>query len=186
MRVLSLMSDFPAWRSGIRRRSPQSIWLWRPVELDWRSSTELGKETPLLDGTYTLGPKAKQWLHRTLSWTSLQVLEGLLGRQGWAMAHSGARKIVTERPLGIFFSVSSLRGHPFGTMICPHPKACRLQCWDTSVKQPTGWKHSLMYEQTGSLKSPWAHSHFTSKYTTWHGPAHQRDNTHLHPPMVRH
>ena len=46
--VLSPTSGSPAWGSGIRRRSPQSIWLWRPAGLEWRSSTGLGEtETPL-------------------------------------------------------------------------------------------------------------------------------------------
>ena len=49
-RVLRPMSGSPAWRSCIRRRSPQSIWLWRPAGLDHRNSTVLGKiETPLLE-----------------------------------------------------------------------------------------------------------------------------------------
>ena len=33
------MSDSPAWRPGNSRRSPQRIWLWRPLESDFRNST---------------------------------------------------------------------------------------------------------------------------------------------------
>ena len=37
-------------------------------------------------------PGQKQWLHRSLGQTYLWVLEGLLGRQGWAMVHCGDKK----------------------------------------------------------------------------------------------
>ena len=36
------------------------------------------------------------------------------------------------RPQPIFISMTSPRGHHFGTETWPHPTACRLQCWDTS------------------------------------------------------
>ena len=43
-RGLSSMSGSPALGSAIRRRWPQSIWLWRPAGLDHRRSTEPVKQ----------------------------------------------------------------------------------------------------------------------------------------------
>ena len=80
--VLSPMSGSPAWGSGIERRSPQSIWLWRPVGFECRSSPELGEtDTLLLEGTHKVSGQ-KQRLHRSLGQTYLLVLEGLRGRRG--------------------------------------------------------------------------------------------------------
>ena len=42
-RVYSLRTDFPTWGSGKGTENPQGIWLWRPVEFDFRTSTGLGK-----------------------------------------------------------------------------------------------------------------------------------------------
>lgn len=52
-----------------------------------KSSTIVGKtKTPLLDGphrvSHALGHGAKQWFHRSLGQTYLQVLESLLRRWG--------------------------------------------------------------------------------------------------------
>ena len=96
MTVLSPISDYPAWGSGIGRRSPQSIWLWRPVGLECRGSTGMGEtETLLLEGAHkvscTLGPRPKQWLHRSLGQTFLWVLEHLLGRWESAVARCGGK-----------------------------------------------------------------------------------------------
>ena len=57
-------SGSPAWGSGIGRRSPQSIWLWRPAGLNLKNSTGLGEpETPLLEGAHKVpwapGPSTK-------------------------------------------------------------------------------------------------------------------------------
>lgn len=50
MRVLSPTSGTPAWNTGIRRRSPQSIWLWRPAGLNYRDSTGVEEiKTSLLE-----------------------------------------------------------------------------------------------------------------------------------------
>ena len=70
-RVLSPKPGSPAWGSRIRGRSSQSIWLWRPVGLECRSSTGLEEiETLLLEGahkvSHALELRAKQGLHRHL------------------------------------------------------------------------------------------------------------------------
>ena len=130
------MSGSPEWGSGIGRRNPQSLGLWRPVGLECRSSTGLGEaEIPLLEGAHTvshaLGLRAKQWLHQSLGQTYLQVLEHLLGRQRLVVAHYGGKDTV-QRPQGRLIGMSSLGGCHFSTKTWPHPTACRLQCWDTS------------------------------------------------------
>ena len=74
------------WVSGIRRRGPQSTWLWRPVGLELRRFTGIGKQRfhswrahtkfhMQWDGT-------KQWLQRSLGQIYLMVMEDLLGKQG--------------------------------------------------------------------------------------------------------
>ena len=87
---------------------PQSIWLSRPEGLECKSSIGLKKaETPLLEGAHkvsgALGPKAKQWLHRSPEQTYWWVLEGLQRRQELAVAHQQgrqgvARTLVAEAP----------------------------------------------------------------------------------------
>ena len=62
--IMSPTSDSPAQGSDIGKRSPQSIWLWRPARLNCRGSTELGKiKTSLSKGAHkiwcALGPRAK-------------------------------------------------------------------------------------------------------------------------------
>ena len=140
VRVLSPTSGSPAWGSDIRRKKPQRIWLWRPVGLECSSSTGLGKrETPPLEGTHkvsrTLWPSRKQELHISLGCTYLQILEGLLGRRGSAVAHCGGgggpRILVAEAPENTV-SVSSPRGRNFGIRTWPLSTAFRLQCWDAS------------------------------------------------------
>ena len=55
-----------------------------------RSSTGLKEtETPLLEGAHripcALGPRGKQGLHKNLSQTYLQIIEGIQGKQGVAV-----------------------------------------------------------------------------------------------------
>ena len=64
MKVLNPTLGSPAWGSGFRRRSPQSICLRRPVGFDHRNSTGLGEtETPVLESAHkvscALGPRGK-------------------------------------------------------------------------------------------------------------------------------
>ena len=44
-KVLGPTTDFPTWEFGKGTENPQGIWLWRPVEFDYRTSTGLGKQT---------------------------------------------------------------------------------------------------------------------------------------------
>ena len=45
MEVLGPTTNFPTWGSGKETKTPQGIWLWRPVGFDYRTSTGLGKQT---------------------------------------------------------------------------------------------------------------------------------------------
>ena len=75
------------------RRNSQRIRLWRWVVVDCRTSTGLGEaETVFLESTHKVvcasGPRGKeQWPHKRPNQTYLLVLEGLLQRQGVAVAH---------------------------------------------------------------------------------------------------
>ena len=51
--VLSPMSGFPAWVSGSRSHCSQSIWVWRPVGSECRSSTGLGEMDSTLGRAHT-------------------------------------------------------------------------------------------------------------------------------------
>ena len=44
-KVLGPITDFPTLGSGKETDNPQGIWLWRPVGFDYRTYTELGKQT---------------------------------------------------------------------------------------------------------------------------------------------
>ena len=86
-----------------------------------RSSTGLGKTgTPFLKGTprisHILGPRAKQGLNDNLCQTYLQVLKGLLGKQGAEQRRGRSQGIIT--------GMSSPRGWHLGkTWI--HPSGLR-------------------------------------------------------------
>ena len=41
VKVLHSQSGFPAWGSGKEARNPQRIWLWRPAQFDYSTSTGL-------------------------------------------------------------------------------------------------------------------------------------------------
>ena len=158
------MSGYPAWGSGIGRRSPQRIWLWRPAVLEYRRSTGLGEtKTSLLEGahkiSHALGPRAKQWLHRRLGQTYLWVLEGLLGRWGSAVAHCGGKETDARGPREYSLEwalpdVTTLALRPGPTQLPAASNAQTLQ-----AQQPTGWEYSHTPQQTGCLKSFWAYSH---------------------------
>ena len=74
-------------------RSPQRIWLGRPLEFVRGNSVGLREtQTPLLKGTHKVscipGPSGKkQWPHKNLSQTYLLVSQGFLQRPGVAIAH---------------------------------------------------------------------------------------------------
>ena len=44
-KVLGPTTDSPTWGSGKGTGNPQGMWLWKPVGFDYRTSTELGKQT---------------------------------------------------------------------------------------------------------------------------------------------
>ena len=143
VRVLSLMSGSPVWRSGIRRRRPQSIWLWRPVGLECRSSTGLGEETPLIKATHevshAMGPRAKHWLHKSLGWTWLQALECILGRRGSAVAHCGDNDTGSRcsRKYSLAWAL------PEVMILAPRPSPTQQPPGSSvqmpQIKEPTGW-----------------------------------------------
>ena len=66
----SFESHIRLWGSGIERGRPQRICLWRSAGLECRVSAGLEEiQTLLWDSShkfsYALGPRAKQWLHRS-------------------------------------------------------------------------------------------------------------------------
>ena len=105
---------------------------WVGAPQDWGKQTEI----PLLEGVHklscALGPRAKQWLHKSLGQTYLGVLGGSPCEAGVGCGSLRGHGHWWQRPQGILITVSSPRGHHFGTKTWPYPTACRLQCWDTS------------------------------------------------------
>ena len=106
MRVLNHTLNSSFWGSSNRRRSPQIIWLWRPVGLDCRSPTGLGERDSTLGGhmnkvSCALGCRTKKWLHRSLSQTYLQVLVSPRER-GVDCGSLGARILVAEASGNIY------------------------------------------------------------------------------------
>ena len=144
MRVLSPTSGSPAWGSGLGRRRPQSIWLWRPVGLDHRSFTGLGEtETPFLEDTHKVScapePRAKAvtlWL-----WLSLGTYKLVANISGSAhLKEDTLHGTLAPRPGPTQQPIGSSAGIPQG-------------------KQPTGREHSPTQQQAACLMTPWAHSH---------------------------
>ena len=96
-----------------------------------------GGWTPHVEGAHKVlweqGPTAKGRPQRRLGWTYLLVLEGVLWRQGAAMALSSVAVVTLGRapPLELF-----VRGRHLTWVISskttPCPTACRLQSWRTS------------------------------------------------------
>ena len=146
----------PSLGYGIRRRSPQSIWLWRPVGLECRSSTGLGEtETPLLEGTHKVsraqgpgqsGDSIRAWARPTCGSSSVSWGDGGLSVAHWWWM-----------PQGILISMSSPGGCHFGTETWPHPATCKLQ-WLDATGQTTN-RVSPTHQETGCLKLSWANSH---------------------------
>ena len=130
MKVLSPTSGFPTWGSSNRRRNSQRIRLWRLVGFDCRTSTGLGEtETPLSEGTHKAecasGPRGKeQWPHRRLYHTYLLMLEGVLQREGVAVAHCEDKDTVS-RSSGKYSLVWALPE----SAISSTKEQGRLQCW---------------------------------------------------------
>ena len=149
--------------SGIGRRSPQSIWLWRPVRLECRSSRGLGEtENPLLESAHkvsrALGPRAKQWLHRSLGQTYLQVLKGLLRRWRSTATHHEGKDPGGRGPSEYSLAWTLLEV----TILALRPGLTQQPAGSSAgmpeAKQPTGWEHSSTHQQTGCLNLSWSHS----------------------------
>ena len=118
MSILNPMSGSPAPGSGFRRGSPQSMLRsYATYVKELHKTGGGGAGTLLLEGAHRipcpLCPRAKQGPHENLGQTCLWVLEGILGKQGAAVAHCGGRTLEAEVP-GIFIHVSSPRGCYFG------------------------------------------------------------------------
>ena len=147
----------PPWGSSNGRRNSQRIRLRRPVGFDCRTSTGLGEtETPLLEGTHkvmcALGCRGKeQWPHRRLNQAYLLVLEGLLQRQGVAVAHHGDKDI-GSRSSGKY---SLLLALPEST-ISPTKEPVSSTAGSPQAKQPRGRELCPTHQQTSGSKFYWA------------------------------
>ena len=69
------MTHFPTWGSGKGTENSQRIWLWRPVGLDYRTSTGLGKQALgghkqnlMCTRTRKEGACPHKWLTQTCLW----------------------------------------------------------------------------------------------------------------------
>ena len=99
MKVPGPTEIFTIWGSGKRTENPKEIWLRRPVEFDYRTSTVLGKQT--LEGTNKSlcapGPRRKeQWPLKTLSQTCLWVFRRLWQRHRSTVAATGSGTLNTK------------------------------------------------------------------------------------------
>jgi len=155
------MTGSPVRGSVIRRRSPQSIWRWKPSGHECRRSTGLGEtETVLLEGAHKVswapGPRISYKPRPNL----LTGLSSLLGRQGMAMTHLLTRTLVVE--------VSG--GQHFGTKTWPQWTAVGSSAGMPQAKQPTELEHRLISRQATKRLSELT---VTSRHTPWCGPVHQ-------------
>ena len=157
------MSGSPAWGSGIRGRSPQSIWLWRPAGLDCRSSTGLGEaETPFLEDAHNVlhvpGPRAKAVTSQEPRPDLPASLGGCPGEAGcghgspWGSGDSEeCSSTWTLEEADVLLGSSAPRPGPTQQPVGSSPGR-------PQAKQLTGWEHSPTHQQTGCLKTSWAHS----------------------------
>ena len=154
--------------SGNGRKNSQRIRLWRLVGFDCRTSTGLRvTKTPLLEGTHKVvcasGPRGKvQWHHKRLNQTYLLVLEGLLQRQGAAVAHL-RDKDTSSRSSGKYFLVWPLPECTINPTKEPVGSSAGSQ-----AKQPTGRELSPTHQQTSRLKYYWALPNRTTPSSTHH------------------
>ena len=113
-------------------------------------------QTPLLEGTHKVvcasGPRGKeQGPHRRLNHTYLLVLEGLLQRQGVAVAHHGD-KDTGSRSSG----KHSLAWALLESAISPTKKPAASSAGLPQAKQPTGRELSPTHQQKSGIKFYWA------------------------------
>ena len=108
------MSGYPAWRFGMEKKSPQSIWLWRPVRLDCRGFTGLRETASTLGECTQVScvpvPRTKAVTLLSPGKAYLHILEGILGMQ-WreAVAHSGNKGTGGRGMEGIYWHEISWR-----------------------------------------------------------------------------
>ena len=123
MRYLSPTSGPHALASGIGRKSPRTIWHWRPVGLWTGAPQDWGKWRPHSWKAHrlscALGPREKKSLHRNPGWTWLQFLEEHLGKQGVNVAHCRGRRLEAKIS-GIFISMHFSGGGHFGKIWPTH------------------------------------------------------------------
>ena len=116
---------------------------WKPAGLECRSSTGLGEiETLFLEGQ-----------------TYLQDLEGLLGREGLAVAHCRNKDTGGRGPREYSSAWALLEVTTVAPRTGPTQQPAGSSAGTPQAKKTTGWEHSLTHQQTGCLKSSWAHSH---------------------------
>ena len=157
MKVLSPTSGFPTWGSSNGSRNPQRIRLWRPAGFDCRTSMGLGGNRDSTLGGHTQSTVhtrtrgKEQWPHRRLNQTYLLVLEGLLQRQGVAVAHR-RNKDTGSRSSGKYSLVRAL----LESAISPTKEPVVFSAGLSQSKQPPGRELSPANQQTSRLKFYWA------------------------------
>lgn len=114
---------------------------------------------------FTLGPRVKQWLHRSLDQTYLRELDDLQGKQGLSMVGNdmcdgGPREhsLVWALP-----EVATLVLRPG-----PSQQLAGSSARAPQAKQATGWENSPIHQWIGHLKLLWGHSHLQTYLLTCH------------------
>ena len=117
---------------------------------------------------------------RTQGQTYLLVLEGLLWRRGrqllWLTAGTCTLAVVV---LGSTHWHKLSWSPPFSHQQLASSNRC--QCWD-ATDQTTNRTGTWPYPSSDRLLKVFLSTQLPNKHNPWHGPAHQRDKTQLHPP----
>ena len=105
----------------------------------------------------TLGPSAKQSLHKNLGQTYLWILEDLLEKQVVTLAHCEERSL-EKKFLGIIKIMNAPGGGHSGKLAPP------IRAENPQAKQQTRWEHSSTYQPIGCPKAPQAESHLCQNF----------------------
>ena len=89
-----------------------------------------------------------------------------------------------QRPQRIVIGVSSPRGCHSGIKTQPYPIIYRFHCWNTSG-QTTSRVGTQTHPSAERVPEAILSSQPPINMPPWHGPAHQRDKTQIHPPVGR-